>query len=138
MFRPVIQDRYRLALLFCLGFLTACSLAKPTATPAPTPDIPQIEILSPANTQQVLEGFDFDLDISASDSSQGIQWIELYVDDVLINTSQPVNGPVPVFRVTMNWLARGIGFHKISAVAYRANDVRSSEHVIILEVIPRS
>ena len=138
MFRPVIQHRYRLVRLFCLGLLAACSLAKPTATPMPTPDIPQIEILSPASNQQVLEGLDFDLDILASDSPAGIQQIELYVDEVLINTSRPASGPVPVFRVTMNWLARGIGFHKISAIAYRADDARSSEHVIILEVIPRS
>lgn len=138
MFRFVIQHRYRLVLLFGLGLLAACSLAKPTATPMPTSDIPHIEILSPASNQQVMEGLDFDLDILASDSPAGIRQIELYVDDVLINTSQPVSGPAPVFRVTMNWLARGIGFHKISAMAYRADDTRGSEHVIILEVIPRS
>lgn len=138
MFRLAIQHRYRLVRLFWLGLLAACSLAKPTATPMPTPDIPQIEILSPASSQQVLEGLDFDLDILASDSRAGIKRIELYVDEVLINTAEPVDGPAPVFRVIMNWLARGIGFHKISAVAYRGDDARSSEHVIILEVIPRS
>ena len=138
MFRLAIQHRYRLVRLFWLGLLAACSLAKPTATPMPTPDIPQIEILSPASSQQVLEGLDFDLDILASDSRAGIKRIELYVDEVIINTAEPVDGPAPVFRVTMNWLARGIGFHKISAVAYRGDDARSSEHVIILEVIPRS
>lgn len=132
-----IQDRRCLVLLLCLGFLAACSLAKPTPTPLPTPDIPQVEIRSPANSQQVLEGLDFDIDILASDSSAGIQRIELYVDDVLINTAEPVDGLAPVFRATMNWLARGIGFHKISALAYRADDVRSREHVIVLEVIPR-
>ena len=132
-----IQDRRCLVLLLCLGLLTACSLAKPTPTPLPSPDIPQVEIRSPANSQQVLEGLDFDIDILASDSSPGIQRIELYVDDVLINTAEPVDGLAPIFRATMNWLARGIGFHKISALAYRPDDVRSREHVIILEVIPR-
>lgn len=132
-----IQARCRLVLLFCLGFLAACSLAKPTPTPLPTPDIPQVEIRSPANSQQVLEGLDFDIDILASDSSQGIQRIELYVDEVLINAAEPVDGPAPLFRVTMNWLARGIGYHKIGAFAYRPDEVRSRENVIILEVIPR-
>ncbi len=132
-----IQDRRCLVLLLCLGFLAACSLAQPTPTPLPTPDIPQVEIRSPANSQQVLEGLDFDIDILASDSSAGIQRIELYVDDILINTAEPVDGLAPIFRATMNWLARGIGFHKISALAYRPDDVRSREHVIILEVIPR-
>lgn len=136
--RFVIHYRHCLVLLLCLGLLTACNLAKPTATPLPTPDIPQVKILSPANNQQVVEGFDFDLDISAFDRSGGIQRIELYVDEVLINTSQPVNGTVPVFRATMNWLAQGVGWHVITAVAYRADDTRSDKYNITLEVIPRS
>ena len=132
-----IQARCRLILLLCLGLLTACSLAQPTPTPLPTPDIPQVEILSPANNQQVLEGIDFDLDILAADSSSGIQKIEMYVDEVLINTAQPAAGPAPIFRVTMNWLARGLGFHVIHAIAYRPDETPSDESRITLEVIPR-
>ncbi len=138
MLRFVIHYRHCLVLLLCSGLLAACNLAKPTATPLPTPDIPQVKILSPANNQQVVEGFDFDLDISAFDRSGGIQRIELYVDEVLINTSQPVNGPVPIFRVIMNWLAQGVGRHLIAAVAYRADETPSDRDTITLEVIPRS
>ena len=137
MVRPVFLYRRLLILLLCPGFLAACSLARPTPTPLPTPDIPQVEIRSPADSQQVMEGLDFDLDILASDSSQGIQTIELYVDDVLLNTAQPESGAVAKFRVTMNWLARGLGFHIIHAIAYRPDGMRSDEARITLEVIPR-
>ena len=133
----MFQVRCRLILLLCLGLLAACSLAQPTPTPLPTPDIPQVEILSPANNQQVLEGLDFDLDILASDSSSGIQKIEMYVDEGLINTAEPVDGPAPIFRVTMNWLARGLGRHVIYAIAYRPDETPSDESRITLEVIPR-
>jgi len=124
----------------CIGLiiaLTGCNLGAPQATPVPTPDIPTVEILAPPNNQQVFDGTNFDIDILARDASQGIKRIELYVDETLINESTVVSGTQPQYRVTMNWLAQGVGFHVISAVAYREDDTRSDEFLINLEVIPR-
>lgn len=137
MFRAIIQ-RYIIILWFSfLLVLSGCNLGTQQATPVPTPDIPSVQILSPPNNQQVFAGTNFDIDILASDTSQGIQKIELYVDGGLLNTNSVISGTQAQYRVTMNWLAQGEGFHVLSAVAYRADDTRSDETVINLEVIPR-
>ncbi len=126
-------------MMLCIGLLTltACNLGTPQATPVPTPDIPTVEILSPPNNQQVFVGTNFDIDILATDASQGIKRIELYLDGGLLNESTVVSGTQTQYRVTMNWLAQGEGFHVLSAVAYREDETRSDEMVINLEVIPR-
>jgi len=126
-----------IALSIALMMMTACNLGAPPSTPVPTPDIPSVEILSPPNNQQVFVGTDFDIDILATDPSQGIKRVELYLDGGLLNDSTIISGTQPQYRVTMNWLAQGEGFHVLSAVAYREDDTRSDETVINLEVIPR-
>jgi hypothetical protein len=123
---------------FLLMFLPACNLALGgVATPMPTPDLPRVQFLAPANNQQVLEGADFDLDILAQDERLGIAKLDLYVDGTLVNSAIPQDGiPVPAFRATMNWLAQGLGFHAIEAVAYRADGTRGDAALLTLEVIP--
>jgi len=118
--------------------VSACNLGTPQQTPVPTPDIPSVQILAPPNNAQVIEGVDFDIDILGIDESQGIFKIELYVDGELINENIAVGGALPQYRVTMNWLARGVGFHVVSVIAFRADDTRSDEVVINIEVIPRT
>ena len=127
----------RIAWMMLIVVLVGCNLGAPTATPVPTPDIPSVEILSPPNNAQVIEGTDFDLDILAMDESQGIAKVELYVDGTLINDNSPAI-PSAQYRVTMNWLAQGIGFHVISVIGYRADGTRSDETIINIEVIPRN
>lgn len=78
----------------------------------------------------------FDIDILASDPAVGIQRVELFVDEELLQFSESETGPQPNYRVTTNWLAKGIGWHKFSALAYRADGAASHPHVIALEVIP--
>lgn len=127
--------------LFVLGIglltLTACNLGTAPSTPVPTPDIPTVEILAPSNNQQVFVGTDFDIDILATDQSQGIKRIELFLDGGLLNDSTVISGTQKQYRVTMNWLAQGEGFHVLTAVAYREDETRSDESLINLEVIPR-
>ena len=82
-------------------------------------------------------GTDFDIDILATDQSQGIKRIELFLDGGLLNDSTVISGTQKQYRVTMNWLAQGEGFHVLTAVAYREDETRSDESLINLEVIPR-
>lgn len=134
MFRAITQ-----LMVLCIGLLTlsACNLGTPQATPVVTPDIPTVEILAPANNQQVFVGTDFDIDILGTDTTQGIARIALYLDGALLNESSVPNGTQPQYRVTMNWLAQGEGFHVLSAIAYREDGTSSDEAIINLEVITR-
>ena len=126
-------------LLAALAGLIACNIVRPTtlATPAPTPALPQARILFPAHNQGVIEGVVFDIEILASDSAFGIQRVELYVDEQLQQTSESEAGPVKHYRVTMNWFAKEIGWHKFAVIAYRADGTASHPHIIALEVIPQ-
>lgn len=132
-----VRKPYILMLLLCLSWLSACNLEKVTPTPLPTPDLPRVEILSPPTSQQVVEGTEFDIDILAIDHSQGIQRIELYVDDFLVTASE-TDGVQAEYLVTTNWYASGIGWHTFTALAFRADGTSSVEHVIVLQVIPRN
>ena len=127
----------RLSLWLCLVCVPACNLVAPTplATSIPTPALPQAKILFPAHNQQVVEGVIFDIEILASDPAAGIQRVELYVDEQLQQTSETESGSAPDYRVTMNWYADEIGWHKFAVIAYRANGVASHPHIIALEVI---
>lgn len=132
---------HRLLMLALMLILAGCNLgasATMTETPAPTPDIPQVEILSPPNNRQVLEEVVFEIDIVARDSTSGVARIELLVDGEVINEATPPDNPTEnVFRVIMNWRARGEGRHIIEAIAYRADDTPSDAATINVEVLPR-
>ena len=126
-------------LLLAIGWLAACNLSRPappTPLPSATPAIPQIQILYPPHNQRVVAGVIFDIDILAADPAVGIQRVELYVDEALLQYSESATGPQQNYRVTTNWLAQGIGWHKLSAIAYRADGAASHPQVIALEVIP--
>lgn len=126
-------------LIASLLVLVGCNLAGAVQeTPIPTPDIPQVEVLAPANNQQVFEGTIFDIDIVARDDTAGVARIELLVDETFVNEAMPVDETsVPIFRAKMNWLAQGPGFHAIEVVAYREDGTRSDAAVLNIEVIPR-
>lgn len=124
-------------LLLCSLWLGACSLSKPTPVPlpSPTPAMPQAQILFPAHNQQVIEGLVFDIDILAEDAAQGIARIELHVDGELAQSIESETGAPNEFRVTMNWFAKEIGWHKFAAVAFRPDGEKSNAAIIALEVI---
>ena len=136
--KPGLLTRILCQLAPALACLSACNLVLPTpsATPAPTPAIPQAQILFPAHNQQVIEGIIFDIEILASDPAAGIQRVELYVDEHLQQTSESETGSAPNYRVTMNWFAKETGWHKFAVFAYRADGTASHPHIIALEVIP--
>ncbi len=127
-----------LLLALCLGCLAACNLAPPPATPAPSPPpaLPQVQILAPAHNQQVIQGIIFDIDILASDPAAGIARVELYVDETLLQSSESAG--VRDYRVTMNWFAKDLGWHKFAVIAYRDDGTASLPAIIALEVIPPS
>jgi hypothetical protein len=59
------------------------------------------------------------------------------VDDELVNSATPeASVAEPVFRVEMNWLAKGPGFHAITAIAYRLDGTRSDAATLLIEVLP--
>ncbi|MCY4145816.1 MAG: hypothetical protein OXE95_14190 [Chloroflexi bacterium] len=125
-------------LLLCSLWLGGCNLATPAPTtlPSPTPALPQAQILFPAHNQQVIAGLVFDIDILARDAAQGITRIDLHVDGELAQTSESEAGALNEFRVTMNWFAKEIGWHRFTAVAHRPDGATSNPAIIALEVVP--
>lgn len=124
--------------LIVLLMLSACNLGTSDVAPLPTPDIPQVEIIAPENNQQVFVGAEFDFDIVARDATEGIALVELYVDEVVINFSSPIEAEsVPIFRTTMNWRAVGVGRHIIEVIAYREDGQQSDPARITIEVLAR-
>ncbi len=134
---PLNHRQFTWCAVLCVGLLGACNLgrATPTPLPSPTPAIPLAQILSPPHNQKVIEGVIFDIEILASHAA-GIQRVELYVDEQLLQSSESESGREPDYRVTMNWFAKGIGWHKFSAITYREDGTASHPHIIALEVIP--
>lgn len=135
---------YRIALLLCfLVLLSGCTLADGGVTVTPTPSLPSVSFQAPQNNQQVYEGTDMIIDLLATDSVQGISRIDLFIDTFTdeppTNSASPVDGTaVPAFAARMNWLAQGTGFHRLTAIAYRADGLQSDETTIVVEVIPRA
>lgn len=120
------------AILF-LFLVSACNLQMGTPTPFPTPDIPQIRFQAPANNDSFPEGTDLTIALLAEDRGIGIARVELLVDDLPHSEAFPeVSGAVPVFTVTMNWLAEGPGYHSLTALAYRPDGTASSPATIII------
>jgi hypothetical protein len=131
--------RSSLIAILLVMVLSGCNLTQgSTPTPTPAPDLPQVEILEPANNRQIYEGTEFDFDIVARDDGAGIARIELSVDDTVIHSASPVDAEsVPVFRVTMNWRAEGAGLHIVQAIAYRADGTPGDPALINIEVLTR-
>jgi hypothetical protein len=130
---------HRAAGIFCslllIILLSACNLVPAETTPVATPDLPRVEFLSPPNRATVVEGALMDIDIVAQDETAGIRSVELFVDGNLLQTGETESGNEEIYRVTMNWLAEGIGNHSLSAIAYRSSGVASRETTIVVEVV---
>lgn len=127
-----------LSLVVAMLVISACNVVRTeNITPIPTPDLPTAQILSPANNRQIIEGTVFDIDIVARDLGAGVGRVALFVDGELINEASPSESESePIFRVTMNWRAEGIGFHLVEAIAYRPDETPSDPARINIEVLP--
>ncbi len=126
--------------LFLIFFLSACNLTNSPVeiTPEPTPDLPRVQILQPANNQQVIEGTEFTFDVVARDENPGIASVELRIDGVTQDQIPPAEDEfVPVLRAEIPWRASGIGLHVIEAIAYRPDGTPSDTAIINIEVVPR-
>lgn len=124
-------------ILALMMFMSACNLQVGSPTPPPTPDAPQIEFQSPSSAVLITENSELDIALIARDTTVGVAKVELLIDDISYQEVRPTaSAAVPVFTVTMNWLARGIGFHSMTAIAFRPDGTASSPVTIIVEVIP--
>jgi hypothetical protein len=117
--------------------LSACNLTATAPTPAATPDLPQVEFISPLNGATIFPETLLDIDIVAQDATAGITRIEFYVDGEMLEEGSPDSGQEAVFRVTMNWLTEGVGLHSLGVIAYRPDGTPSQETTIVVEVIAR-
>lgn len=127
-----------MAVLVLVLVLAGCNLSNtPQATPSPTPALPTVQFLYPANESTVTEGTDMEIQIMAADTGIGVARVELYVDDELVNEHGPdISAAVPTFTVLMNWLASGQGRHSLTAIAYRPDGVQSDEARVLVNVLP--
>jgi hypothetical protein len=126
--------------VFIVLCISGCNLGAATpSTPIATPDLPTVSFNAPVNNARVFEDTLLDVDIVATDNTEGISKVEFYVDGTLLEAGEPENSPVkPIYRVTMNWLTEGVGNHSLSAIAYRPDGTPSEETVIVLEIVPRT
>jgi hypothetical protein len=117
-----------------LMLISGCNLSQ--SAPPPTPDLPTVYFVAPANNARVLENADLTVDIYAEDSTVGIARVEFRVNGVMVKDAGPANfGVSNQFRVQMNWLAQGIGLHIFSVVAFRPDGTPSDETFITIEVV---
>jgi hypothetical protein len=118
--------------------LLACNLASGTPPTPPARNAPRITFQFPQNGSNIIEGTDLRVDLVAEDEGGGVARVELLVDDLQHQEGRPVeNIAVPVFTVTMNWMAQGAGLHSLTAIAYRADGTASDPAVITVQVLPR-
>lgn len=129
--------RQFLFLLSLILFTTGCNLKSKDATAIPTPDIPTVRFLFPANNDQIIEGTDLTFDIYAADMSIGVARVELFIDGQLHGEPMYYGDYqfTDEFRPQTNWVAQGIGRHTIAAIAYRPDGTPSDEALITVEVI---
>ena len=134
--RDLLKACGRSILLF--GLLCACNLTAGTLTPTPPPNIPTIQFQYPTNDTTVPQGTDVQIQLLAQDAiGDGIARVELLVDDQFHQEGVPlISRAVPVFTVEMNWLAEGVGFHSLSAIAFRADGTASDPATIRILVVP--
>lgn len=119
-------------------FVAGCNLEAADPTIIPTPDLPTVQFITPTQGDRVFENLDMPIDIVARDAMQGIARIELLLNGEVINEGEPEGDEAPfIFRVDMNWITEGLGFHVLSAIAYRPDGTPSDEEIITIEVVPR-
>lgn len=119
-----------------VALLCACNLQQGKPTPLPTPDTPYIEFRAPINGSTVVEGGELTIELLATDAGDGVAWVELIVDDLPHQEGKPeVSAAVPAFTVVMNWQARGVGLHSLTAVAYRPDGTASPPATIVITVL---
>lgn len=130
--------RFPRFLLLLLFLIAGCNIRtnNATNTPYPTPDIPRVQFLFPSNNATMIEGTAVTIQILAEDGGAGISRVELLIDDLPHQVGQPeVSSAVPTFTVNMDWVAQGVGFHSLTAIAYRADGGASNPTIINVEVL---
>jgi hypothetical protein len=64
--------------------------------------------------------------------------VQLIVDEVLQGEGKPEIAPsVPAFSAKIHWMAKGIGLHSLTAIAFREDGKTSAPATMVLLIIPR-
>lgn len=123
------------AVLFISLISAGCNLTYNT-TPTPSPFF--IRFQTPAADSVVAEQTPLEIILVAEDTiGDGIARVDLLVDDILYQQGTPVDAAaVPIFSVKMDWTARGLGLHALSAIAYREDGTATNAATIRLLVGP--
>jgi len=119
-------------------WLAGCTLSNQAISVTPTPELPTVEFLFPANDAQVYESTDMTISLLAVDRAVGIAKIELLVDEQPHLEAAAIEQPsVPIFTADMNWLAINPGRHTLTATAYRLDGTAVASKTMVIEVLAR-
>lgn len=147
--RISLGDRRRRRLWFSLFWLTfvamlaACNLISTTGSPAasaPTPDIPRVRILNPANNARISRGETLTLEVLAEDDGAGIHQVRLFVDDPLAE-GEPYAAATAfndiaaaAFMAHLDWEGERSKSYLLTVVSFRADGTRSDGTSISVHV----
>ncbi|MCY4105821.1 MAG: Ig-like domain-containing protein [Chloroflexi bacterium] len=123
--------------------LAACNLISTAGSPAavaPTPDIPRVRILNPANNARLMRGETLILEVLAEDDGAGIHQVRLFVDDPLAE-GEPYAAATAfndiataAFMAHLVWEGERSKSYLLTVVSYRADGTRSDGASISVHV----
>lgn len=105
----------------------------PTATPGGEVNPPSVQLLAPAQGQQIAVNQGINLVALTADDA-GIRLVEFYADNVLYNTQSPPNNPT-TYQAVFPWSSQQPGQHTLFVVAYDVNNNASPPATVTVSVI---
>jgi len=121
------RKRELIFIILCIFILTGCNL--------PGRSKVNIAITSPVQGQAVAVNLETRV-LSLSMATHGVQYIELYVNGVLMDINTPPAGNPSEYTADQPWMPTDVGNVVISVVAIDSQDNRSEPDSISLQVVP--
>lgn len=128
--RRIFSPAWALGLVLALGAL-ACTL---TGASTRSRALPAASIESPAAGASVAAGETVSITIAATDASDGIARVEVYVNGALLGSVPVEDGPAPAVVITQGWTPKEEGEANLMAIAYRADGTGSAPATIAVMV----